>query len=83
MAIKGDGRLAHNRIKRQLRSGRVGQQVREHEATRFPYEAKEKALPIALKNVFLQVFLSCFLRKQYNDAIMVIADDMVMETRLQ
>ena len=28
---------------------------------RFPYEAKEKALPIALKNVFLQVFLPCFL----------------------
>ena len=50
---------------------------------RFPYEAKEKALPFALKNVFLQVFLSCFLRKQYNDAIMVIADDMVMEARLQ
>ena len=44
---------------------------------------REKALPFALKNVFLQVFLSCFLRKQYNDAIMVIADDMVMEARLQ
>lgn len=44
---------------------------------------REKSLPFALKNVFLQVFLSCFLRKQYNDAIMVIADDMVMEARLQ
>ena len=34
-------------------------------------------------NVFLSVFLPCFLRKQYNDVIMVIADDMVMEARLR
>ena len=39
----------------------MGHLVSGHKATRFPYDTKEKALPFALKNVFLQVFLPCFL----------------------